>query len=305
MVVSEKTAQLMEARQGRNFFIRKVLIGSAWQNPSLTLVALHGTCATQSQYNLVLMALDEPLSNAGVSIVCWLYDNVGCGQSPVLDEWDAYSNEEFADDLRAILMNITFKDEYLDLPVVLMGHSYSPTIVLEMLNRGLPVDNLNLAGFVFVGSAIRAQSNALKMEDGGHPIMKLPVFILNCLQNMLSESFLQLALCKDCPADLRERCRQQNNANGMAMAKATHRHHKWATSEDLKSLLNIPVLVIHGTEDGILSPQCSEEIAKELPNASLILIEKASHLVMLEQPTKMANALSDFLIMDVLKRPAY
>jgi pimeloyl-ACP methyl ester carboxylesterase len=143
------------------------------------------------------------------------------------------------------------------------------------------------------------------MEDGGHPIMKLPAFVLNCLQNTLSKSFVKLALCEDCDPDLRERCLQQNNANDIYFAKATHRHHKWATSEDVRLLQNIPTLVVHGTEDGILSPQCSEEIVKEIPNSQLRLISKASHLVMLEQPTEMANAVADFLTKDVLKRQVY
>lgn len=302
MTVEEELAELRSVRPGRNLFLRRVVIGSPWQKPSLILVALHGTCATQSQYNPVLQALDEPLGNEGISIICWLYDNIGCGLSPAIDEWDAYSNKNFASDLRSILVDAALKDNP-GLPCVLMGHSYSPTIILEMLNRCRPVDNLNLAGFVFVGSAIRTKTDALKMKDGGHPIMKLPVFALNCMQSLLSEAFLQAALCKDCDDDLRDRCRRENNGNGMAMAKATHRHHKWATSEDTKILEGIPALIIHGTEDGILSPQCGEDIAKELrPTSQLRLIRKASHLVMLEQPTEMANALADFLKRDVLKR---
>jgi pimeloyl-ACP methyl ester carboxylesterase len=303
MVLVEEIGELQEVRRGRSLFLRKVVVGPPHTKPCLKVVALHGTCATQTQYQPFLEALDDLLvqanndNNKTSCIIIWLYDNVGCGQSPAMTEWDDYSNENFALDLRAILVDQVLKQDG-PLSCVLMGHSYSPTILLELLNRCSPIpDLLKPDAFIFVSSAIRSDndSKGLLMPDGGHPIMRLPVFILSCLQWHLSESFLGLGLCKDCDPALRDKLRSENNGNNMAMAQATHRNHKWATSDDAKVLHHVPTLVIHGTEDGIISPQCSELIAKELPMSKLVLIEKASHLIMLEQPVEMASNLLSFL----------
>lgn len=297
MVVEQELAERREIRPGRILFLRKVVIGAAISDPALTIVALHGTCASESQYAPYLEAMDEPLSRIGRSVVFWLYDNVGCGSSPVMDEWDAYSNENCAMDLKAIMMSFVLQDEKSKhKPCILMGHSYSATIILEMMNR-FPIQDYQVSGVIFVSSAIRSLTDKreLLMKDGGHPIMRLPVFILNCLQHSMSESFLELALYKDCDPGLRDQCRSENNNNDMAMAKATHRHHKWGTSNDLEILTGIPTLVLHGSEDGIISPACSEVLGKEIPQSEVVLIPKASHLLMLEKPHEMATSVVEYL----------
>ena len=111
MVVKQELAERREVRSGRVLFLRKVVIGAASSDPSLTIVALHGTCASESQYAPFLEAIDEPLTHIGRSVVFWLYDNVGCGSSPVMKEWDAYSNENFALDLKAIIENLALHDD--------------------------------------------------------------------------------------------------------------------------------------------------------------------------------------------------
>jgi pimeloyl-ACP methyl ester carboxylesterase len=296
MVLQQYFGDLKEVRPGRTLFIRKVAAGPSNTPSVLTIVALHGTCASESQYAPLLQSLDDALTEMDRSVVVWLYDNVGCGSSPVLEEWDGYSNENFALDLQAILTNLVLPDHDSTTPCVLLGHSYSPTIILEMMNR-YPVQDLSIQGFIFASSAIRSRKDRrdLLMKDGGHPIMRLPVFILNCLQKSMSESFLQLGLYKDCDPALREKCRSENNGNNMAMAKATHRHHKWATSDELGVMKDTPTLILHGTEDGIISPANSEVLGKEIPNSKVVLIPKASHLLMLEKPGEMAKAIVDFL----------
>lgn len=75
------------------------------------------------------------------------------------------------------------------------------------------------------------------------------------------------------------------------MAQATHRHHKWATSNEVEVLIDIPTLIRHGSEDGIISPECREVLAKEVPNSTLVLILQASHLFILEKPLDMAGSI--------------
>lgn len=56
-----------------------------------------------------------------------------------------------------------------------------------------------------------------------------------------------------------------------------------------------PALVLVGDEDLSLPPPCSEKLAERLPNASLVIVEKAGHLSSLEQPAAVTEAMLQYL----------
>ena len=51
---------------------------------------------------------------------------------------------------------------------------------------------------------------------------------------------------------------------------------------DRLHLIKTPTLVISGTEDRLVPPRCSDEIANRIPNARLVTIEGGSHAVFIE-----------------------
>jgi len=59
--------------------------------------------------------------------------------------------------------------------------------------------------------------------------------------------------------------------------------------------LTMPALVVCGEEDKMTPPKYSRFLAGHLPNARLRLIPHAGHMVMLEQPRLVAQALDEFL----------
>ncbi len=59
--------------------------------------------------------------------------------------------------------------------------------------------------------------------------------------------------------------------------------------------LDCPALVVGATEDTITPPALSEDLAKGLPDARFVLIEKSGHFVPLEQPRAAAATLRAFL----------
>ena len=73
----------------------------------------------------------------------------------------------------------------------------------------------------------------------------------------------------------------------------------WACEQfDVTSRLesiHTPVLVICGTEDQLTPLRYSETLASRISGAALQTIEGAGHLVMLEQPHRVAGLLSVFL----------
>jgi pimeloyl-ACP methyl ester carboxylesterase len=61
------------------------------------------------------------------------------------------------------------------------------------------------------------------------------------------------------------------------------------------SELQLPVLVVSGKEDAIVSPELSTRLARELPNAQLVLLAGCGHLPQEECPQAFVRALEPFL----------
>lgn len=58
--------------------------------------------------------------------------------------------------------------------------------------------------------------------------------------------------------------------------------------------IRLPTLVICGSEDQLTPVKYSQFLADEIPDARLKLIESAGHMVMLEKPAEVAQAIKDF-----------
>jgi len=59
--------------------------------------------------------------------------------------------------------------------------------------------------------------------------------------------------------------------------------------------IGVPTLVTVGTLDQLTPPKYARFLAEHIPNAQLVLIEGAGHMVMLERPAEMAGAVQEFL----------
>lgn len=70
----------------------------------------------------------------------------------------------------------------------------------------------------------------------------------------------------------------------------------WAAFDRL-SQIEVPTLVLHGTEDRVVAPGNAELLARRIPGAELRLLEGAGHVFWSEQPE-----LADRLILDFIER---
>ncbi len=61
--------------------------------------------------------------------------------------------------------------------------------------------------------------------------------------------------------------------------------------------INAPTLIVSGTADQLTPPKYAARLAEGIPGARLRLIEQAGHMVMLEQPQQVAQAVDEFLQM--------
>lgn len=60
--------------------------------------------------------------------------------------------------------------------------------------------------------------------------------------------------------------------------------------------VGVPTLLVWGTEDGIVPPRQGEVLRSSMPSASLVLVDRAGHLPMVERPETMNRLVRDFLI---------
>jgi pimeloyl-ACP methyl ester carboxylesterase len=297
----------VEIRPGRTLYVRNLSLGDA-SRPPINLICLHGTAASHQQYLLLLSALDklllqEPIgggASSSSSVTCWMYDGVGLGDSPIETDPNAYSDEEQLTDLHAILERVDKTR-----PILFMGHSYGPMGILKYLKtHPAPWLQDSLRGCIFLSTAFH--DGPVPVVNGGPGIFKLPLFLLNCLQSILTESFLNMALDTTAadPA-LVDAARKDCNANDMWVVQQYYKSHKWLSSSEAKEILlqtttttttTTPpaCLVLHGATDKVIPVKSGQFVANQL-QTELVVVEHASHLVLVEQPEAVAKAIVAFL----------
>jgi pimeloyl-ACP methyl ester carboxylesterase len=64
---------------------------------------------------------------------------------------------------------------------------------------------------------------------------------------------------------------------------------------DVLASIAVPTLVVTGEEDTVTGPEIGRDLAAGIPGARFLLVEEAGHLVNLEQPEIVNEALLDFL----------
>jgi pimeloyl-ACP methyl ester carboxylesterase len=68
-----------------------------------------------------------------------------------------------------------------------------------------------------------------------------------------------------------------------------------ASSEDIAEDLDVPMLMIGGASDCVVSVDEARAIAAEFPRGRLVLCEQSGHLPMLEEPQRVTDALESWL----------
>jgi hypothetical protein len=68
---------------------------------------------------------------------------------------------------------------------------------------------------------------ALSLPAGGHPIFKLPLFLLTWIQPWLTAQFAGVAFHDDCPPEVISKSAEQSSSNPMHMCQAFYRQFKW------------------------------------------------------------------------------
>ncbi len=161
-----------------------------------------------------------------------------------------------------------------------VGHSMGGAIVMT-LALTYP-EKVRALGLVATGA--RLPVNPRLLESTAHA-ETFPLAV---------ETIMKWAFSPQAPPRLRELATQR-----MQEVRYTVVHNDFAACNrfDVSQQLgriHAPTVVIHGTADKMTPYYYGEFLAQAIPQARLVTVRDAGHMVMLEQPEKVATALQDF-----------
>lgn len=196
-----------------------------------------------------------------------------------------YKMEQMADDVKALI------DTRRCGPVMLIGHSMGGYITFAFL-RHYPklVAGLGLVctrpGADTPEGKTNRENLAQRVEKEGSIAVVDAMF-----PKMLSSTTYGEQL------ELSDGIRQMMLATPVAgIAGASRGMALRADSSDLLSSIKVPTLIITGANDQLIPPKESENMAKQISNATLHIVPGAGHLPSAEKPGEFNRALREFLV---------
>lgn len=203
------------------------------------------------------------------------FDLLGHGNSP--KPKTGYTFSELMGDVEKIYTKYKRENN------IVIAHSYGVAFALQLaLNNEHKIQKLILIG-----------ANKPRPITGVG-LWNLPVFMLEWLRPVFSNGFAKNAFHSDSDPDFINRERAISDQNPMFMMKALMNGMKEMPAMNVNDI-SIPVLIINGATDGLTPVAGAKLLAAEIPHAELKIIEKASHLVMLEQPELVNKIITNFM----------
>ncbi len=216
-----------------------------------TMVFVHGFGGYAMQWQNQLKAFSD-----NYRVIA--YDVRGHGRSDA--PYTSYSMDEMQADLDRLLKRLD-----VQLPFILVGHSFGGAIVTEFAHRR-PQDISHLV--------LIATTGEYPLLGGAVMALRLPLAILSPVQRLVRK---QLAAQAHVLKNI--------YFNNMS------RWNGWSMFRDLR----MPVLVIRGERDQVYPTAVFEEVARTIPNAEDVNIGVSRHLVPLERAEAVNRAISRFV----------
>ena len=164
---------------------------------------------------------------------------------------------------------------------VIVGHSMGSAIALTL---ALDIPE-NFSGLVLLGAGAKLKVSPLILSKAGSPdTFAEAVALVN-----------EYSFSPDVPKDLL----RLSNENMLKTNRETMLDDFLACDSfdvmDRVDSIQLPTLILCGTLDVMTHPKYSKYLAERIPNSRLQIVEKAGHMLALEQPEAVAGLLRDFL----------
>ncbi|MCV7194470.1 alpha/beta fold hydrolase [Mycolicibacterium brumae] len=261
----------------------------------VTVVFAHGFCNSMRAYHFQRRDMTEVW---GDQVRMVFYDQRGHGESTAGRPRD-YTIEQLGRDLETVLTVLAPRGE-----VVLVGHSMGGMTVLSHARQYPDRYGRNIVGAAIISSAAEGISRSPLGEILQNPALEAARFTARYVPGLVHRGrglarsilapVLQAASFGDeavSPTVVRYTEDMTHTTPVPTMVGFLHALGVHNETAGLIALARIPTLIACGTADVLTTPEHSEDMASMLPKAELLLVDGAGHMVQLEQPEIVNEAL--------------
>lgn len=258
--------EIMEMREVREG--RRLALYSISSNSDINLFFIHGAGGRADQW---INQIDHFKDKYKVTA----FDLLGHGRSP--KPKNGYGFNALLADVVAVF------EHHKGRKNIIIGHSYGVAFALHL--AALKPDDIQK--LVLIGANAPRPSTM-------SGIWKLPAFVLEWMRPIFSNGFVKGAFHPETNQEFIKKEQSISDKNPMYMMKQLINGIKESPELNICEI-KIPTLVINGKADGLTPVSGAKELVTLLPNAEMIVVEKASHLVMMEQPETVNEIISNFI----------
>ncbi|WP_313676072.1 alpha/beta hydrolase [Mycolicibacterium sp.] len=261
----------------------------------LTVVFAHGFCMRMGSFHFQRAALAE---RWGDQVRMVFYDQRGHGQSgagPV----DSYTVEQLGRDLETILQVMVPRG-----PIVVVGHSMGAMTVLSHARQFPERYGRRIVGAAIISSAAEGVTRSPLGEILNNPALEAVKFMARYVPNTVHRTrgairgairpIIRTASFGDdhiSPSVVKFNEQMIHDTSIDTLVAFLHALEVHEEAAALPVLARIPTLIACGDQDLLTPAKNSEEMAAVLPNSLLVIVPGAAHVVMMERPEVINNAL--------------
>ncbi len=261
----------------------------------LTVVFSHGFCLRMGAFHFQRVRLAQEW---GPQVRMVFYDQRGHGQSGEAPP-DTYSIEQLGRDLETILAVTAPKG-----PVVLVGHSMGGMTVLSHARQYPRRYPTRIVGAALISSAAEGVDRSPLTEILKNPVLEAVRFAVRYAPKTVHRTrgaaksviapILRAASYgneKVSPSVVAFSEKMMHGTSIVTLVEFLHALEVHDEDEGLRTLAKVPTLIACGDRDLITPAEHSRAMAAALPKSELVIVGGAGHLVQLEQPEVIDDAL--------------
>jgi pimeloyl-ACP methyl ester carboxylesterase len=261
----------------------------------LTVVFAHGFCLRMGAFYFQRLRLAEQW---GRQVRMVFYDQRGHGQSAEASP-DSYTVTQLGRDLDTVLAVMAPRG-----PVVLVGHSMGGMTVLSHARQFPQRYPTRVVGAAIIASAAEGVSRSPLGEILKNPALEAARIAVRYAPKTVHRTrgaaksviapILRAASYGDekiSPSVVAFSEKMMHDTPITTLVEFLHAREAHAESPALPTLAKVPTLIACGDRDLLTSTEHSQSLAAALPKSELVIVGGAGHLVQLEQPEVIDDAL--------------